>query len=92
MVSEKVKEKIKNLRNCLHNHNHLYYVMDAPEISDAEYDQLFKELQILESNYPRLLKESSPTQTVGSTPSSIFGTVEHDLPMLSLENIFDEEG
>ena len=92
MVSEKVKEKIKNLRNSLHNHNHLYYVMDAPEISDAEYDQLFKELQILESNYPRLLKESSPTQTVGSTPSSIFGTVEHDLPMLSLENIFDEEG
>ena len=92
MVSDKVKEKIKNLRNSLHNHNHLYYVMDAPEISDTKYDKLFKELQVLESRYPRLLKESSPTQTVGSAPSSIFEAVEHDLPMLSLENIFDEEG
>ena len=92
MVSDKVKEKVKNLRNSLHNHNHLYYVMDAPEISDTKYDKLFKELQVLESKYPRLLKESSPTQTVGSAPSSIFEAVEHDVPMLSLENIFDEEG
>jgi len=92
MVSDKVKEKIRDLRNSLRNHNHLYYVMDMPEISDTEYDELFKELQILESKYPQLLIESSPTQTVGSAPSSIFEAVKHDLPMLSLENIFDEEG
>jgi len=92
MVNDKVKEKIKNLRNTLYNHNHLYYVMDAPEISDVEYDKLFKELQVLEDKFPHLLKKSSPTQTVGSAPSSIFEAVEHDMPMLSLENIFDEEG
>ena len=91
MIEDKVKNRIFNLRNILNNHNHLYYVMDTPEISDHEYDQLFNELSSLEEKFPEMKDVSSPTQNVGSIAGSAFNTVTHDVPMLSLENAFDQE-
>jgi len=91
MIEDKVKNRIFNLRNILNNHNHLYYVMDSPEISDHEYDQLFNELNSLEEKFPEMKDTSSPTQNVGSIAGSAFNTVTHEVPMLSLENAFDKE-
>ena len=91
MTEDKIKNRIFNLRNILNNHNHLYYVMDSPEISDHEYDQLFKELSSLEDKFPEMKDTSSPTQNVGSIAGSAFNTVTHEVPMLSLENAFDKE-
>ncbi len=78
------------LRSEIDRHNYLYYVLDQPEISDAEYDALFRELQQLESEYPELLTPDSPTQRVGAAPLEAFGSIEHRVPMLSLQNAFDE--
>ena len=91
MIEDKVKNRIFNLRNILNNHNHLYYVMDSPEISDYEYDKLFNELSSLEDKFPEMKDASSPTQNVGSIADTAFNTVSHDIPMLSLENAFDKE-
>lgn len=79
------------LHKQLHHHNHLYYMLDAPEIPDAEYDRLLRELQQLESDYPELLTADSPTQRVGAEPLPAFGEVQHEVPMLSLGNAFSEE-
>ena len=79
------------LHQQLHHHNHLYYVLDNPEIPDAEYDRLLRELQQLESAYPKLLSPDSPTQRVGGEPLRAFGEVRHEVPMLSLGNAFSEE-
>ncbi len=86
-----VEHQIEKLRTQIRDHNYRYYVLDDPLISDAEYDQLFRELQELESKYPELITPDSPTQRVGAKPSEAFGTITHRLPMLSLENAMNEE-
>jgi len=72
-------------------HNALYYQQDNPEISDAEYDEMFRELQALEAAHPELITPDSPTQKVGAAPLETFAKVKHKMPMLSLNNAFDEE-
>jgi DNA ligase (NAD+) len=81
---EKVIHRIQGLREQIHHHNYRYYVLDDPEISDAEYDRLFDELSHLERKYPKLITPDSPTQRVGAAPLEEFKTVRHSLPMLSL--------
>ena len=79
------------LRQELQRHNHLYHVLDAPEVSDAEFDALLRELRELEAVYPELITPESPTQRVGAAPLTAFGEVQHRLPMLSLDNAFADE-
>jgi len=87
----RVKPRVDNLRAEINRHNYLYYVLDSPEISDAEYDGLMRELKALETNYPQLLTPDSPTQRVGAAPVEAFGVVEHPFPLLSLGNAFDKD-
>ncbi|MCW9057593.1 MAG: NAD-dependent DNA ligase LigA [Gammaproteobacteria bacterium] len=84
-------KRIEELRIQLHHHNYRYYVLDDPEITDAEYDRLLRELQELEERHPDAITPDSPTQRVGAEPLKAFGTVQHALPMLSLDNAFDDE-
>ncbi|HEX4330565.1 MAG TPA: NAD-dependent DNA ligase LigA [Usitatibacter sp.] len=84
-------EKADKLRRAIERHNRLYYNEAAPEITDAEYDRLFRELLKLEAEHPELATPDSPSQRVGSKPSEGFAAVEHRVPMLSLANAFDEE-
>ena len=86
-----IQTKIENLRNKLNHHNYRYYALDDPEISDAEYDRLFRELQSLEKNHPELIMPDSPTQRVGGIVLSDFEKVTHAVPMLSLDNAFSHE-
>jgi len=81
---KKTIDRAKTLREELHRHNYLYYVLDQPEVSDAEYDRLFDELASLETKFPELVTSDSPTQRVGAPPLEEFKTVRHNLPMLSL--------
>ncbi|MDH4109294.1 MAG: NAD-dependent DNA ligase LigA [Gammaproteobacteria bacterium] len=90
-VPTQVKRRVEALREQIRRHNYLYHVLDAPEIPDAEYDRLVRELQSLENQYPSLITQDSPTQRVGAEPVGAFGVVEHKLPMLSLDNAFDEQ-
>ena len=83
---EAAGKRVEELRRQLEHHNRLYYVLDAPTITDAEYDELFRELQRLEEQYPGLVTPDSPTQRVGGAPLDKFTSVTHRLPMLSLEN------
>ena len=85
------KERIEQLRAEINHHNYRYYVLDSPEISDAEYDELMRELKQLEGQYPQFLTPDSPTQRVGAAPVEAFGVVEHPLPLLSLGNVFSKE-
>ncbi|MFQ6032675.1 MAG: NAD-dependent DNA ligase LigA, partial [Candidatus Zixiibacteriota bacterium] len=87
---KKIIERVKELREQINYHNYLYYVLDSPEISDAEYDRLFDELVELEKKYPELVTPDSPTQRVGATPLEEFKTVRHSLPMLSLNKATTE--
>lgn len=84
-------ERAADLRRRLERANKAYYVLDAPEISDAEYDRLFRELQALEKEHPELQTPDSPTQRVGSAPASQLAKVPHARPMLSLANAFDQD-
>ncbi len=86
-----IQEQIEALRTEIRHHNHLYYVLDDPQIPDAEYDRLFRELQVLEDAHPEFIRSDSPTQRVGGEALSEFGSVRHELPMLSLANVFSEE-
>jgi DNA ligase (NAD+) len=79
------------LRSQIERANHAYYVLDAPEITDAEYDRLFRELQALEAAHPELLTPDSPTQRVGAPPASALAKYRHRRPMLSLANAFSDE-
>lgn len=88
-MSEFVREKIEKLRESIEYHNYKYYVLDDPEISDYEYDQLVSELVDLETEYPEYLTEDSPTQRVGGKAASSFATVTHEVPLLSLNNAYD---
>ena len=83
------QQRIAALRDRIDHHNYLYYVLDAPEIPDSEYDRLMRELQALEAAHPELITPDSPTQRVGAEPLAAFETVRHSLPMLSLENALD---
>jgi len=88
---QEIKQKIEDLRAEINRHNYLYHVQDNPEISDAEYDRLMRELKVLEEKYPQFLTPDSPTQRVGAAPLEAFGVVEHPLPLLSLGNAFSDE-
>ena len=83
--------QIQDLRDQLNDHNYRYYVLDDPLISDSEYDQLFRELQKLETDNPNLITEDSPTRRVGAEPLSSFGSWTHRMPMLSLANAMNED-
>ncbi len=91
MTSRQAKKKIERLRKELDYHNYRYYVLDQPEISDIEYDRLYKELEKLERAYPEYLTPDSPTQRVGGEPLREFKTVEHRIKMLSLDNTYSEQ-
>ena len=90
-VPRKAAGRAAELRAALDEHNHRYYVEDAPTISDAEYDALFRELQALERDHPSLATPDSPTQRVGGAPVSAFEPVTHRVPMLSLSNAFGDD-
>ncbi len=84
------QEDITQLREKLNYHNYRYHVLDDPEISDAEYDRLFRRLRELEAQHPELVTADSPTQRVGAKPLTEFNTITHTLPMLSLDNAFSD--
>ncbi len=86
-----VEERIRELRKIIDYHSHRYYVLDDPEIADAEYDALVRELAELEEQYPELVTPDSPTQRVGAPPSALFAPVTHPSPMWSLDNAFTFE-
>ncbi len=87
----KTKKRVEELRSEINDHNYRYYVLDAPVISDAQYDKLLRELQQLEQQHPELIVSDSPTQRVGAEPAKQFGEVRHRLPMTSMDNAFDME-
>ena len=86
-----ISKRVEELRNEIRDHDYRYYVLDEPIIPDAEYDRLFRELQNLESQHPDLTTPDSPTQRVGGKPLSEFSQVTHRVPMLSLNNAFEDE-
>ncbi|QCR35399.1 NAD-dependent DNA ligase LigA [Nissabacter sp. SGAir0207] len=88
---ESIIQQINQLRASLRHHEYQYHVLDAPEIPDAEYDRLMRELRELETAHPELITADSPTQRVGAAPLTAFEQVRHEVPMLSLDNVFDEE-
>jgi DNA ligase (NAD+) len=85
------KLRVEELRSLIAYHDYRYYVLDSPEISDAQYDELMRELRSLEERYPQLITPDSPTQRVSGQPVAAFGIVEHRVPLLSLANAFSEE-
>ncbi|MEE8194757.1 MAG: NAD-dependent DNA ligase LigA, partial [Dehalococcoidales bacterium] len=88
---DKIGARIEQLRAEINRHNHRYYVLDSPEISDADYDELMRQLGRLEEDYPQFLAPDSPTQRVGAAPVEAFGIVQHPLPLLSLGNAFSRD-
>ena len=86
-----VENKILELRKSLHRHNHLYYMLDNPEISDFEFDQMLKNLEELEKAHPEFQDSNSPTQRVGSSLNNDFTSVQHNYPMYSLENSYTQD-
>ena len=89
--NNQVEQQIQQFSELLEEYNYQYYVQDAPSVPDAEYDRIFKALQKLETEHPELLSTNSPTQKVGGAALSKFDQVTHQLPMLSLDNVFDSE-
>lgn len=92
MTSIDPAQRVDELRALLEHHNHRYYVLDEPEVSDAEYDALFRELQALEADHPELDDPNSPTKRVGGEVASGFEQYTRDVPMYSLDNAMDESG
>lgn len=88
-ISTELEQRAATLRELINHYNYLYYVLDNPEVPDAEYDRLFRELQDLEQAHPVLRTADSPTQRVGGEALDKFAEVEHAMPMLSLDNVFD---
>jgi DNA ligase (NAD+) len=91
MDKKKAENRIRQLRNKIRYNDYLYYVLNKPEISDAQYDKLMRELNELEELYPDLVTNDSPTQRVGAAPLEEFGTISHTKPMLSLDTALEEE-
>jgi DNA ligase (NAD+) len=89
-VPASARKRARELHAQLHEHNYRYYVLDDPVISDAQYDELLRELQALERHYPELLSTDSPTQRIGAAPLKAFGEVRHEQRMLSLDNAFSD--
>ena len=85
------KLRIEELRAELEHHRYRYHVLDDPEVADAEYDELMRELRTLEDRFPELQTPDSPTVTVGGAPAALFAPVTHRAPMLSLDNAFSFE-
>ncbi|HMA67612.1 MAG TPA: NAD-dependent DNA ligase LigA, partial [Desulfosalsimonadaceae bacterium] len=90
-AEEKTRQRAEFLKSELHRHNYRYFVLDDPEISDAEYDRMMQELISLEQTHPELASPDSPSARVGSPPLDKFETVRHAVPMLSLDKGFSEE-
>jgi len=90
-LNPQIVQRVAALREALHRHNYRYYVLDDPEVSDAEYDRMMQELKQLEENHPQLIRPDSPTTRVGAPPLEKFETVAHTIPMLSLDNGFNDE-
>ena len=88
MSSESDKARIRALSLQLNEYSHHYYVLDSPIVSDATYDQLFRELQQLEQDHPECRYSTSPTQRVGASPMDAFSQITHKHPLLSLDNVF----
>ena len=84
-------ERVAALRAEIAHHNERYHQLDAPEIPDADYDRLVRELRRLEELHPELAAADSPTSQVGAAPSSLFAPVVHQVQMMSLDNAFDDE-
>ncbi len=91
MNINEAKRRILELRELINYHNYRYYVLDSPEITDEEYDKLFRKLKELEEKFPQLITPDSPTQRVGGEPLPEFKQIKHRIPMLSLDNVFNEE-
>jgi DNA ligase (NAD+) len=91
MTKLNVEARVKHLRDLLNQYNYQYYVLDETTVPDAEYDRLFHELKDLELKHPEFIRADSPTQRVGAAPLDKFKTVQHKIPMLSLDNAFDDE-
>lgn len=91
VVDPAIAEKVVRLREALDRHSYRYYVLDDPEVSDAEYDRMMQELIRLEADWPELVDSDSPTQKVGAPPLEKFETLSHTIPMLSLDNGFGDE-
>ncbi len=91
MDLQQARKRAGELRERIDHHNYRYYVLDSPEVSDAEYDSLMRELRSLEEAYPELITPESPTQRVGAAPVDAFGVVQHRVPLLSLANVFSSE-
>lgn len=91
MDKKTAAEKIEQLKEEINRHNYYYHVLDQPEISDAEFDRIMKELLELEDRFPELVTEDSPSRRVGGKPVSTFAEIRHIEPMLSLDNIFSEQ-
>jgi len=89
-ASTEIRKRIESLRKDINYHNYRYYVLDDPEITDAEFDRLMRELETLEGKYPELVTPDSPTQRVGAKPLKQFAEVRHEVPMLSLANAFSD--
>ena len=92
MGPKAIEDKIERLRETIRHHEYLYYGLDAPELSDADFDALMRELKKLEAEHPELVTPDSPTQRVGGKPKEGFAKVAHSRPMLSLDNVNSEEG
>ena len=90
-ASVATRQTVESLREQIRHHNYQYHVLDDPDVPDAEYDRLVRKLQALEAENPELITPDSPTQRVGAEPVSEFGSVQHAIPMLSLDNAFSEE-
>lgn len=90
-VTPEIQQRVQELRQLLQKASYEYYVLDAPTIEDAVYDQLYRELQTLETQFPGLITPDSPTQRVGERPASQFNSVQHNIPLYSLENAFGNE-
>lgn len=91
MTPSPIQQELDQLKETLNRHNHQYYVLDDPQVPDSEYDRLMRRLQELETENPQLVTADSPSQRVGATPLSEFTQVAHEVPMLSLDNAFDEQ-
>src|ERR1700733_12967368 len=89
-MTNSTQQKIHKLVSELKHHSYLYYTLAKPEISDQEFDRLLRELQALEKEHPELMTPDSPTQRVGGEPIEGFVTVEHAVPMMSIDNTYDE--
>ncbi|MDP9264050.1 MAG: NAD-dependent DNA ligase LigA, partial [Acidobacteriota bacterium] len=91
MAAKETERQIEALREKIRHHEHRYYVLDDPEISDAEFDRLMQQLKALEAEHPKLVTPDSPTQRVGGKPREGFVKVPHSRPLLSLENAYSED-